>query len=332
MTKLENQTCLVTGGAGYIGSHTSALLRSRGMRVVIFDTLEFGLPEGLKGVEIVKGDVRDRSLLRSVCTSFGVGAVIHFAAYKNVGESHEKPTTYLENNVGGLLVLLDVMGELDIKRLVFSSSCSVVGTPTRIPVKEEEPRRPESTYALTKSLSEIVLEELARRTELRYVILRYFNAAGAALSGDLGENWTHSKNLIPRAFRAALTGDPVLNIYGVDYPTRDGSCVRDYVHVDDVARAHIAALEFLEDNNESAMFNIGTGIGTSVLEILRAVEDVTGLRVPVLVSSRRDGDPAAVFADSSRANEVLGWTAKHDLSTIIQTSHAWYRRSLNSTT
>jgi len=298
------------------------------MRVIVLDTLEFGLPSALKGAEVVKGDVRDRKLLRSVCASFDVQAVIHFAGYKNVGESHERPTTYLDNNVGGTCVLLDVMNELKIKKLVFSSSCSVVGTPAQIPVSEEEPRRPESIYALTKSISENVLEELARLTPIRYVSLRYFNAAGAALSGDLGEDWNTSRNLIPRAFRSALVGDEVLSVYGLDYPTPDGSCVRDYVHVDDVARAHIAALEFLDTNNESTTINIGTGVGTSVLEILRSVERITGVEVPVCFSSRRDGDPAAVFADPSQARKVLGWSAKYDLSTIIGTSYAWHQRTL----
>ena len=322
---------LVTGGAGYIGSHTVRLLRSVGHEVVVLDTLELGSESAVLGASLVVGDVRDRDLVIETCRRHGVTQAVHFAAYKNVGESMSQPGKYWRNNIAGTVELVEAMLAARVSDLVFSSSCSVVGTPDVVPVDEDAPIRPESVYAQTKATMEDILGWYSRTAGLRVVDLRYFNAAGASLDAALGENWDHSQNLIPLVMKAALGIIPRLQVFGNDYPTQDGTCVRDYVHVEDLARAHEMALAHLARHRHEApsalTLNVGTGVGSSVLNVIAMTEDVTGRSVPFEVVARRVGDPAATYADPRRIAAVLGWTAIHDLRDIISSAWQWHSKT-----
>lgn len=321
---------LVTGGAGYIGSHTVRLLRSVGHEVVVLDTLELGSESAVLGASLVVGDVRDRDLVIETCRRHGVTQAVHFAAYKNVGESMSQPGKYWRNNIAGTVELVEAMLAARVSDLVFSSSCSVVGTPDVVPVDEDAPIRPESVYAQTKATMEDILGWYSRTAGLRVVDLRYFNAAGASHDAVLGENWDHSQNLIPLVMKAALGVIPCLQVFGNDYPTPDGTCIRDYVHVEDLARAHQLALEHLarrRDQPPSATLNVGTGVGTSVLEVIRVAEEITGRSIPFEFVDRRAGDPAATYADPRRVQSVLGWSATQDIGDIIGSAWRWHSKT-----
>lgn len=315
---------LVTGGAGYIGSITVRLLCERGYSVVVLDSLEKGYREALGDTPLIEGDIRDATLLDRVFAERTFDAVIHFAASKAVNESVANPLKYFENNVGGTMALLSAMRRVGVRQFVFSSTAAVYGTPDYTPVDEAHPTRPESPYGESKLLVERMLGWLDSSGDVRSVSLRYYNAAGASLDGQMGEASAKTENLIPAVMRAILGSGPRLKLYGTDYPTPDGTCVRDYVHVLDLAEAHIKALEFLATNERSDVFNLGTGDPSSVLEVVRAAERVSGRTVPIEYLGRRAGDPVGVWADTRKAAEILGWRAQYGLDTIIESSWRWH--------
>lgn len=322
-------TILITGGAGYIGSHTVNMLRRNQRNVVVLDSMEFGHGEAIGDAELVVGNIRDRALVTELCRSHDVKQVVHFAAYKSVGESMESPDRYWSNNVAGSVDLIEGVLAAGVRNIVFSSSCSVNGTPVTLPVTEQSPVAPESVYAETKAMVERILGWYGVARDLRAVSLRYFNAAGASADGTNGEDWTYSQNLIPLVMKATLGKRPPVEVFGADYPTPDGTCIRDYVHVDDLADAHIRALDYLGDNGASTTLNVGTGVGTSVLEVLHATERISGRKVPYAISPRRAGDPVVSYADPTKANTVLGWKATHSLDDIIKSAWAWHSNHLD---
>ena len=310
-------TILVTGGAGYIGSHAVRQLRAEGRDVVVLDSLERGDRDALLGAPFVQGDISDSSLVAEVCREHGVDSVIHFAAYKSVGESMTDPAKYWRNNVQGTVDLLEGMLAADVRRIVFSSSAAVYGNPDSLPIREDAPLRPENVYAETKAVMERVIHWYGQTHGVRWASLRYFNAAGASSDGVLGENWDMSTNLLPLVMKAALGASGPVKVFGDDYPTPDGTGVRDYIHVEDLAIAHSKAIEHLDAGRESITLNLGTGRGVSVMEIIRATENTLGRAVPYQVVDRRLGDPATVYADSRLANSVLDWRAKKGLLEIV---------------
>jgi len=315
---------LVTGGAGYVGSHTVRRLVEHGYEVLVLDSLERGYRRAVLDAELVVGDITDRSFVIDTCRSRGVSQVVHFAAYKNVGESMLHPQRYWHNNVAGTISLLEAILDAGVPDLVFSSSCSVYGTPTKLPVDETAPIKPESVYAETKATVERILQWYGRTSGLRWVSLRYFNAAGASDDAAIGEDHRSSQNLIPAAMMATLGLAPPVTIFGNDYPTGDGTCIRDYIHVIDLADAHVRGLDHLSAGGASVALNLGTGCGTSVAELLAAAERVSGHRVPHEVGPRRAGDPAVVYADPSQAERVLGWRARYSLEDIVTSAWRWH--------
>lgn len=312
---------LVTGGAGYIGSQTVRLLQRGGHEPVVLDTLEHGAPEAIDGARLVRGSIGDRRLVRTLLQQARFDAVVHFAALKAAGESVTAPVRYFDNNVGGTLVLLSEMARAGVGSLVFSSSCAVYGNPRRNPVDETEQMRPTTPYGESKALIERALPWYEREG-LRHVSLRYFNAAGAELDGSHGEDPTTSTSLIPLTVEAALRGGQ-LTINGTDYDTPDGTAVRDYVHVIDLAEAHVQALVWLVEGNRSLTVNLGTGRGWSVMEVIAAAERATGRSISTLRAGRRSGDIAAIWASTELAAATLGWHARHDLDDIITSAAAW---------
>ncbi len=318
---------LVTGGAGYIGAHTVRALLARGERVTIVDNLATSKAETIDklkregDVSFAQVDINDTPALDAVFATRQVDAVIHFAAWKNAGESMLKPAKYFENNVAGTNRLLDSMQRAGVNRIVFSGSCSVYGTPQRLPVDESFPVGPESVYAHTKLMCEQVMDWFDKRHAIRYVSLRYFNAAGASPDGLIGEEPALSANLIPVVMEATLGRRPKIQVFGDDYPTPDGTCIRDYIHVVDLADAHVRALDFMAREDRSDVFNVGTGEGTSVKQIIDVTERVSGRPVPAEIVGRRAGDPVAIYADNTKARTLLGWTPQFGLEAII--AHAW---------
>jgi UDP-glucose-4-epimerase GalE len=317
-------TILVTGGAGYIGSHTVRALRAADREVVVLDSLELGKADAVLDAPLVVGDIADGDLVRSTIEDHSVTDVVHFAAYKSVGESMETPAKYWRNNVAGTVELLEACREAGVERFVFSSSCSVYGTPDVVPVTEAAAIAPESVYAETKATVERILRWYGVTGPMRAVSLRYFNAAGASSDARIGENWDFSINLIPLAMKAVLLDDHRLQVFGADYDTPDGTCIRDYIHVDDLADAHLKALDYLAAGGATMEVNVGTGVGSSVFDVIRATEAVSGKPVPHDVVARRAGDPVATFADPARARELLGWTAERTLDDVVRTAYAWH--------
>ena len=318
---------LVTGGAGYIGSHTVRALRAAGRPVVVLDSLEYGRADAVVDAPLVIGDIADTDLVEGLCAEHRVTEVVHFAAYKSVGESMTQPGRYFTNNVAKTLTMIEALGRAGVRNLVFSSSCAVYGTPATVPVDESAPIAPESVYAETKAMVERILVWYGATTGLRSAALRYFNAAGASADGRIGEDWADALNLIPLAMRALIAGDPPeLEVYGDDYPTPDGTCVRDYIHVDDLAEAHLRALDHLRTSpaGTALALNIGTGVGSSVLEVLAAIERVAGRPVPYRVVDRRPGDPVASWADPTAALTLLEWRAHHGLDEFMDWAYRWH--------
>lgn len=326
---------LVTGGAGYIGSHTVRQLRARGDDVVVLDSLRTGNRHAVGDAHLVVGSITDRSLVDRTLSAHDISSVIHFAGLKNPGESMEVPGEYFNVNVTGTITLLDAMAAAGVPSIVFSSSCSVYGTPETLPVDESAPLRPESPYGESKLMGEETLRWFGRCSGITSVSLRYFNASGAAADGSIGEDWSKTRNLIPLAMKAALGQGPPVKVFGTDYPTPDGTAVRDYVHVDDLAAAHLMALDHLAAGGASTAVNLGTGRGSSVQEVLDAIARVSGEPVPAEVVGRRRGDPAAVYADNRAAASLLGWHAVHGLNEIVESAWRWHsataRRRASST-
>lgn len=319
---------LVTGGAGYIGSHTCKALRLGGFDPVSYDNLSRGNPESVKWGALEIGELADGARLCDTLGRYRVAAVIHFAAFAYVGESIENPSMYYRNNVGGTATLLGAMRECGVKKIVFSSSCAVYGTPKAVPIVEQSPFAPISPYGRTKAVCERMLKECAAAFPLDFIALRYFNAAGADPDGEIGECHDPETHAIPLLLDAAAGDSGEFTIFGDDYPTTDGTCVRDYIHVSDLADAHVAALQSLLDGDESTALNLGTGRGWSVRELVDTVHHVTRRDIRVRVGPRRTGDPPALVADATRARDRLGWQPRHpDLATQVAHAWAWRRGS-----
>jgi UDP-glucose-4-epimerase GalE len=316
---------LVTGGAGYIGSHTAKLLSRSGFRPIIVDNLTTGHRWAARSHPLVETDVGNRWLLSQVFKQYEISAVIHFAGCAYVGESVEHPHKYFQNNVVNTLNLLDAMRDAGVNLIVFSSTCATYGIPLSVPIKENHTQHPINPYGESKRFIERVLESYGRAYGLRSVILRYFNAAGADPEGELGECHSHEPHLIPRILQAVTKEQPRIEVFGTDYPTSDGTAVRDYVHVMDLAEAHVLALRYLQSGSPSDVFNLGTGHGYSVLETIKLVEKITRTEVPIRFVSRRAGDPPVLVADSAKARNVLGWSPElSDLETVIRTAWMWH--------
>jgi UDP-glucose 4-epimerase len=315
---------LVTGGAGYIGSHTVRELVARGYEVVVLDTLEMGNKKAIGNVKFYQDSITDQARLETIFASEKPDAVIHFAACKAPGESMREPGKFFHTNVDGTLTLLEAMTHHHVRYIVFSSSCSIFGTPKTLPIVEDTPFHPESVYGESKLMSEMLLKWYDRIKDIRYSALRYFNASGASLDDTIGEDWDRTENLIPKVMKAALGVTPSLTIYGTDYPTPDGTAVRDYIHVVDLAISHVKALEFIKQNNKSSSYNLGYGKPTSVLEVVNAVKRISGRDFSVEYGPRRPGDPTAVYADRSKAERELGWVPQYDLKTILKTAWQWH--------
>ncbi len=329
-TKGYDVRVLVIGGAGYIGSHTARALRHAGHEVVIYDNLSTGHGFLAKGFELIQADVLDNASLLSAMR--GADAVVHFAAHAYVGESVSNPRKYFRNNVEGGLALLNTALEAGLNKIIFSSTCAVYGVPARIPIDESTSRQPVNPYGVSKMFFEQALESYDRAYGFRYASLRYFNAAGADESGEIGELHEPETHLIPLGLLAAAGLGPELQIFGSDYPTPDGTCIRDYVHVNDLAAAHVKALQHLADGKESFAVNIGTGVGHSVQEVISSIEKVSGNSVPRRVVPRRPGDPPALVADPRRAESLLQWKATRSLHDIITTAWTWSERRRGAAT
>lgn len=316
---------LVTGGAGYIGSHTVLELINRNHRVVVLDNLSKGHRAALGGVELVQGDTSDTVLLKELFKKHRIEAVVHFAASSLVGESVRQPADYYHNNVVKGLALLGAMVESGVQCLVFSSTAAVYGEPVEVPIPEEHPTVPTNPYGATKLALEGAMGWYGRAYGLRCASLRYFNAAGADPSGEIGEDHDPETHLIPLVLKSAMGLIPHLEIYGTDYPTTDGTCLRDYIHVSDLAAAHALALDALASGTPSAVYNLGNGNGYSVLEVIKTAEEVVGRPIKVKYGPRRPGDPAALVASSRRIMDELGWQPRFaDLKTIIETAWRWH--------
>jgi UDP-glucose-4-epimerase GalE len=312
---------LVTGGAGYVGSHTARVLARRGHEVVVFDNLSTGHRFLANGFHLIVEDIGDS---RAVAAALhGVDAVLHFAAHAYVGESVQDPRKYFENNVRSGLAFLNAVLESRVRQFVFSSTCAIYGAPAKIPIREDDVRQPMNPYGVSKLFFENALEAYNRAYGLNYVCLRYFNAAGADEQGEIGELHEPETHLIPCILRTAAGLRPNFEVYGEDYPTPDGTCVRDFIHVGDLAEAHALALEYLAKGGDSVALNLGTGEGHSVTEVIRMVEEITGRPVAKRMCPRRPGDPPILVADPSRALQVLQWKAARSLPTIISTAWNW---------
>ena len=320
-----SKSVLVTGGAGYIGSHACKVLARAGYRPVVFDNLSRGHREVVRWGPLVEGDLADRARLAAALEQNQVSAVMHFAAYAYVGESVADPGMYYRNNLGGTLSLIEAMRESGVDRIVFSSTCATYGTPDSVPIQETAQQLPVNPYGETKLAIERALHWYGQAYGLRSVSLRYFNAAGADPDRETGELHEPETHLVPLVLQTALGQRPQIDIYGTDYPTPDGTAIRDYIHVQDLADAHLRALEHLGAGGASAALNLGTGHGHSVREVVRVAEAISGRRIPCRETARRLGDPPVLVADPRLAAEVLGWRPRmSDLDTIIRTALAWH--------
>jgi len=315
-------TILVTGGAGYIGSHVVYDLIDKGYDIIVFDNLVHGHREVLPdNVKFIQGDLKNQESVEMVFKKHKIDAVMHFAAFAYVGESVKDPSKYFRNNVAGGLNLLDSMVGNEVKYIIFSSSCAVYGVPNKIPIKESEDKKPISPYGWTKLIFEKMLESYEKAYGIKYISLRYFNAAGARPDGKTGEWHIPETHVIPLILKTILGERKEFEVYGNDYPTKDGTCIRDYIHVCDLSNAHIKALEYLMGKEKSDEFNLGTGKGVSVLELIKIAEEVTGVKLNYSFSERRHGDPSVLVADPSKANKTLKWDTKYKIKDIVR--HAW---------
>jgi UDP-glucose 4-epimerase len=323
-------TILVTGGAGYIGSHAVLTLLRAGYGVIVLDNLEYGhreLVEDVLQVELVVGDISDRPLLDKLFASHPIAAVIHLAAYIAVGESVNDPAKYYRNNVAGTLTLLEAMVAADVKKIVFASTCSIFGMPKQVPMSEEHPKDPINPYATTKWMVEQMLADFEHAYDLHSVVFRFFNASGANPEGLIGEDHNPETHLIPLVLLTALEKRESISIFGTDYPTPDGTCLRDYIHVSDLAEAHLLGVEYLLQGGKSDVFNLGNGNGFSVRQVIDTACQVTGQDIKVVERDRRAGDPPILVGSSEKARKILGWSPKYpDLSKIISDAWQWHQQ------
>ena len=322
---------LVAGGAGYIGSHTCKALAQAGYRPVTVDNLVYGHRSAVRWGPLVQADLADRSAIHKVIRDYDIEAVMHFAAYAYVGESMRQPGKYFQNNVANTFQLFEVMREAGLKTIIFSSTCATYGHPDYLPIDEAHAQQPVNPYGESKLFVERTLPWYGMAHGFDYAVLRYFNAAGADPDGEIGEQHDPETHLIPLVIEAALGRRASVEIYGTDYPTQDGTAIRDYTHVSDLADAHVLALDYLQQGNQSICLNLGTGKGYSVREVIAAVERIGRCAVPIKQTRRRPGDPTELVADASRAREVLAWTpSRSDIDTIVQTAWDWSKRSPTS--
>ncbi|KJH70866.1 UDP-glucose 4-epimerase GalE [Aliterella atlantica] len=322
---MSGETILVTGGAGYIGSHAVLALKRAGYEVIVLDNLVYGhrdIVEQVLQVELIVGDINDRLLLDKLFSQRQIDAVMHFSAYAYVGESVTDPAKYYRNNVIGTVTLLEAMIAAKIKKFVFSSTCATYGVPHTVPIAEDHSQNPINPYGATKLMVERILQDFAPAYDLKSVSFRYFNAAGADPTGILGEDHNPETHLIPLVLMAALGKRDSVSIFGTDYPTDDGTCIRDYIHVTDLAEAHILGLEYLLKGGDSAIFNLGNGNGFSVKQVIDTARQVTGQDIKVNLSDRRPGDPPILVGSSDKARNILGWEPKYPAIKEILT-HAW---------
>lgn len=313
---------LVVGGAGYIGSHTNKELNRRGYQTLIYDNLVYGHKESVKWGKLEVGDLAEEEHLERIFQENSIDAVLHFAAYAYVGESVAKPAKYYKNNVCNTIQLLDIMRKYQVNHIIFSSTCATYGVPDKMPITEDMPQKPVNPYGATKWMVERILEDYRKAYGINYCCLRYFNAAGADPEGELGESHMPETHLIPLILDAASGKRESISIFGTDYPTKDGTCIRDYIHVSDLADAHIRALEYLKQGGESTCFNLGNGNGDSVRHVIEVVKQVTGKEFKVKEEKRRAGDPPVLIGSAKKAEKVLGWKPKYaEIETIVK--HAW---------
>jgi UDP-glucose 4-epimerase len=317
---------LVAGGAGYIGSHVCKMLKEKGYDVIILDNLSHGHRSFAKYGEFILGDIADESLLDLVFTNYNIEAVMHFCAYIEVGESVKDPNKYYKNNVSNTITLLNAMLKHNVKYFVFSSTAAVYGMPERIPIKEDDPKAPINPYGRSKYMVEQILEDYDQAYGLKSIRFRYFNAAGADESLEIGEAHEPETHLIPLILDAACGVRESIKIFGTDYETKDGTCIRDFIHVNDLADAHIKGLEYLMSENKTDYFNLGNGSGYSVREVIEKVKEITKIDFKVEETGRRPGDPAYLIADNEKARKILNWEPKYDLEAIIKTAWNWHRK------
>lgn len=318
---------LITGGAGYIGSHVNKMLNQQGYETIIIDNLSNGYEKNVKWGTFIKGDIGDYDTLKSLFQKYNIEAVMHLAAFALVSESIENPQLYHKNNYEKTLNLLKVMKEENVKYFIFSSTCTLYGNTKEIPITENNKLNPINPYGKSKLLVEKELKKESDNGNIKYVSLRYFNAAGADIDNELGEEHNPETHIIPLVLNVAIKKQKNITVYGNDYNTADGSCVRDYVHVMDIAQAHIKSLEYLKTNNKSNIFNLGTGKGTSVKEIIKSVEKITNKKIPTIIGNRRKGDPDILIADPSKAFQILKWKPQYsDLNDIIKTAWTWHKK------
>lgn len=318
------KTILVAGGAGYIGSHMVALLLERGYEVVVADNLSTGHWQAAKEAKLRVGDLRDSAFLDRLFTEFKIDGVINFAAFSLVGESVKNPLKYYDNNVGGAISILKAMDRHNVRKIVFSSTAAVYGEPEKQPIEETDRTDPTNPYGATKLAIENMLKWCDKAYGIRYAALRYFNAAGSNTEVGIGEDHSPESHLIPLVLKTALGQRGHIGIFGDDYPTPDGTCIRDYIHVRDLAEAHLLALEYLDREDTSNVFNLGSGDGYSVKEIIDTARRITGREIPAVVEPRRAGDPSVLIASNKKAGEVLGWKPQHGLEEIIADAWNWH--------
>jgi len=320
---------LIAGGAGYIGSHINKALSKKGYSTVVFDNLSLGHRDFARWGHFVQGDLSDKEQIRDCFQKYPIDAVMHFSAFAYVGESVKNPSKYYHNNVINTINLLEIMLEFHVSYFIFSSSCAVYGIPQEMPIKETHPRNPINPYGKTKRIVEDILKDYDEAYGMKHVSLRYFNAAGADPEKEIGERHDPETHLIPLAIYAALDKTENVKIFGTDYPTEDGTCIRDYIHVTDLAEAHIKALEYLKNNKESNIFNLGNEKGYSVREVIETVKKISGKNFKTTETERRQGDPPVLIADSRKALKELNWKPGHfEIETIVKTAWDWHKKDL----
>lgn len=318
---------LICGGAGYIGSHINKLLAKSGYDTIVYDSLIYGHKEAVKWGKFIQSDLADTSALDKVFTENKIDAVFHFAAFAYIGESVNEPAKYYINNVVNTINLLEAMRRHGCNKIVFSSTCATYGVPEVVPITEDMPQNPINPYGATKLMVERIFKDYSKAYGLKFAALRYFNAAGADSECEIGENHNPETHIIPLVIDAAYGKQPDIKVFGTDYPTRDGTCIRDYIHVSDLADAHLKALEYLDNGGESNFFNLGNELGTTVLEVIASVKKVTGKDFKVTIADRRAGDPPVLVGSGKRAQEILGWKPEFaDIDIIVKHAIEWYKK------